>query len=215
MRDLFYKEFKLAIHPSIFIFLLFGFLLLIPSWPYFIAFGYIFISFMNTFFIGRSNQDVFFTASLPVRKKDIVRARFSAIATAEVLQIIVAIPFAYLNTIINPYGNQAGMNPNIAFFGLVFVMYAIFNVIFLPWFYKTAYKVGVPMLVAVLATLVFVGIVEFTVHVIPFLMTNINAFGTNQLASQFVVLITGILIFILATGLASVKAVKNFEKVDL
>lgn len=215
MRDLFYKEFKLAIHPSIFLFLFFGVLLLIPSWPYFIAFGYIFISFMNTFFIGRSNHDVFFTASLPVRKKDIVRARFCAIATAEVLQLIVAIPFAYLNTIINPYGNVVGMNPNVAFFGLVFVMYAIFNAIFLPWFYKTAYKIGIPILVAVIAVTVYVCAVEFVVHVIPFVMINVNAFGINQLSSQLLVLIAGILIFVLATWLSSIKAAKNFEKVDL
>ena len=39
MNNLLYKEFRLGIHPSIYIFLSFGVLLLIPSWPFFIAFG--------------------------------------------------------------------------------------------------------------------------------------------------------------------------------
>lgn len=122
-----------------------GILLLIPSWPYFIAFGYIFIGFMSTFFIGRSNQDVFFTVSLPVRKRDTVRARFYAISAIEFMQIAAAIPFAILSSMINIHGNNAGMNPNIAFFGFVFVLYSVFNAVFLPMFYKTAHKVGAPV----------------------------------------------------------------------
>ncbi|MEI6100603.1 MAG: ABC-2 transporter permease [Eubacteriales bacterium] len=215
MKDLLYKEFKLAVHPSTYLFLCFSSFLLIPSWPYFIAFGYIFMGFMNTFFIGRTNQDIFFTASLPVRKKDVVRARILSIAIFEMLQVAAAIPFAILNTMIYPQGNMAGMNTNFAFFGFALIMYAIFNGIFFPMFYKSAYKVGIPILVGVIASSVFAVAVEFGVHTVPFLITNLNAKGAGHLESQLPVLAAGIVLFCLSTWLSCRKAESNFEKVDL
>ncbi len=215
MKNLLYKEFKLAVHPSMFIFLLCGSFLLIPSWPYFIAFGYLFIGFMNTFFLDRANRDVFFTACLPVRKIDTVRAKVCVIAAFELLQVVVAVPFAFLNSRINPHGNAAGMNPNVAFFGCVLMMYAVFNAAFIPKHYKTAYKIGGPMLWGILAVLAFDGAVEFAVHAVPWLNMNMNAFGAARLPNQLLVLTAGIILFALATWLAAKKASRNFEKVDL
>lgn len=215
MKDLLYKEFKLSLHPTMFFFLAFGLLLLIPSWPYFIAFGYLFLALMNTFFIGRGDQDIFFTASLPIRKRDVVRARVYSTAVFELLMILAAIPFAVLYAGIYPQGNLAGMNPNFAFFGFVFMMYAIFNAVFFPVFYKTAYEVGKSVFLGVLVSTLFIGAVETAVHTVPYFITNINAMGANRFMSQLPVLVAGIVIFALATWLALRKAAKNFEKVDL
>jgi hypothetical protein len=216
MKDLLYKEFRLAIHPSMFIFMLFGVLLLIPSWPYFIAFGYIFIAFMNIYIMGRSNQDIFFTACLPVRKRDTVKARVYSSAAYELIQIVLAVPFAVINaTLINPSGNAAGMNPNFAFFGCVFVMYGLFNVIMIPGFYKTAYKVGAPMILGTIGAVLFAGAVEAAVHLVPVLNTSINAIGTGHLGAQLIVLAGGILLFFGLTWLGYHRAALNFEKVDL
>ena len=215
MKDLLYKEFKLALHPIVFIFLIFGILLLIPSWPYFIAFGYIFIGFTNTFFICRANQDIFFTVSLPVRKRDTVRARIYAIATVELLQIIAAIPFAIISSMINTKGNMAGINPNFAFFGFVFIMYAIFNIAFLPRFYKTAYNIGGPMVLAVIVVLTYIVVIEFAVHFFPYLKINLNTPGASHLISQLTVLIVGMGIYALTTAIVYKLSAKNFEKVDL
>ena len=215
MKNLIYKELRLSVHPSVYMFLCFSSFLLIPSWPYFIAFGYIFMGFMNTFFLGRTNQDIFFTTSLPVRKKDVVRARVLSIAMFEVLQVAAAIPFAIMSSMIYPHGNMAGMNPNFAFFGFVLIMYAIFNCVFFPLFYKSAYKVGISVLVGVIASTVFVIAVEFAIRAVPLFAANLNARGAGHLESQLVVLVAGIGIFALATWLASRRAANNFEKVDL
>ena len=214
MKDLLYKEFKLAVHPSMFIFLTFGALLLIPSWLFFIAFGYIFIGFMNMFFIGRGDQDFLFTVSLPIRKRDVVRARFYALSILEVLMILASVPFAIIHGILFDFGNMA-MNLNFAFFGFVFVMYAVFNAVFFPMFYKTAYKAGVPVFLGVLAASAFAIAVEFAVHAVPVLTTTLNAMGAGHLESQLPVLIAGIGLFALLTWLAFKKSAKNFEKVDL
>ena len=214
MKDLFYKEFKLWWHPAWFLFLLFGSFLLIPSWPYFIAFWYIFIAFNVVFIAERSNHDVFFTVSLPVRKRDAVRARVCFVAFIELLQIVVAIPFAVINNAIYLQGNQAGMNTNFAFFGLIFIMYAVFNLAFLPMFYKTAYKAA-PMIWAILSVIVYAVAVDLAVVLIPVLRTNLDGLGASHLASQLPVLIAGIVLFALLTLFAYRVSANRFEKVDL
>jgi hypothetical protein len=198
-----------------FMFLFFGVLLLIPSWPFFIAFGYLLIGFMNTFFLGRSNQDIFFTACLPVRKTDIARVRVLSIAAFELMQLIAAIPFAYLNTLVNPTGNQAGMNPNFAFFGFVLAMYSFFNFVFLPWFYRTGYKVGVPLLFGSLAFMFTGAAIETVIHSVPALLDTIGAIGAGHLGSQLIVLTAGLVCFVGLTWLACRRSAKNFDRVDL
>ena len=69
-------------------------------------------------------------------KEDVVKARTYTITAIELTHIVIAIPFAMISCLINPQGNAVGIDANFAFFGSVFVMYAIFNVIFLPMFYK-------------------------------------------------------------------------------
>lgn len=214
MKDLLDKEFKLWWHPAWFLFLLFGSFLLIPAWPFFIAFMYIFMAFNVVFIAERSNHDVFFTVSLPVRKSDVVRVRVCFVAFIELLQIIVAIPFAVINNATYLQGNQAGMNTNFAFFGFIFVMYAVFNLVFLPLYYKTAYK-ATPMLWAILAVIVYIVAVDVAVIFIPVLRTNLDGLGASHLASQLPVLIAGIILFALLTLLAYRISANRFEKVDL
>ena len=214
MKDLLYKEFRLWWYPGLFFFLLAGLLLLIPTWPFFIAFWYIFIGFSISFAAGKENQDVFFTVSLPVRKRDVIRARVYAVAIIELLQIVAGIPFAIINNLLYLHGNSAGMNTNFAFFGVTFLSYAIFNLIFLPGFYKTAYKV-ISMLWAIITAVVCGAAINVVIMLIPVLRTNLNGLGATHFASQFSVLIAGIVFFILLTFLAYRMSANRFEKVDL
>jgi hypothetical protein len=215
MKNLLYKEFKVSIYPQTLFFLLCGALLLIPSWPFFIAFGYLFISFMNLFSFARANNDLLFTMSLPVRKRDTVLARTCSIAILELLQIAVSVPFAIINSICYTQGNMAGMNTNFAFFGFVFIIYAIFNIIFLPGFYKTAYKFGIPMMLAILAAIGFGLGVELAVGMIPELKASIGGLGASRIGNQLPVLFGGIILFTLLTLIAYRVSAKRFEKVDV
>lgn len=216
MKDLLYKEFKLFWNPALNFILLAGVLLLIPQWPYPIAFEYIiFVGFVTAFFTARSDQDVFFSVSLPIRKRDTVLARVCTIAVLELLQIIAAIPFAVINNAIYLKGNVVGMNTNFAFFGSIFIMYAIFNLIFLPGFYKTAYNVGIPMLIGIIVANVYIAVVDTAVLFVPILKTNLNGLGASHFASQLSVLLSGIVLFTLLTMLAYRISANRFEKVDV
>jgi len=213
MKNLLYKEFKLAISPLFLLISLLGALVLIPMWPYFIALMYFFfITVPNIFNISKAQNDIGFSVMLPVRKRDVVKSRILSIAAIELLHILVAVIFAIIN--INMYSTENFLlDPNIAFFGFALIMFAIFNIIFFPMFYKTAYKLGIPIFVALIFALIFITAVELLVQIVP---AAAKAFdGTKNMASQLPILAAGIVIFALANILAYKISAKRFEKIDL
>ena len=211
MRNLLYKEFHLIINPLFYLVLLFGGLLLIPQWAYFIATMYFFfITVPNVFSIGKSQNDIGFSAMLPVRRADIVKARMASLVVLEVLQILATAIFAVINLAIYPFDNFL-MNTNAAFIGSVFIMYAIFNLVFFPMFYKTAYKVGIPIIAAMTAAVLFAAAVEFLTAIPPLNVLH----GREINAAQIFTLAGGVVVFIVLSFAAFRLSVKKFESIDL
>ena len=212
MKNMLYKEFRLTISPLIYLFLLFGALLLIPQWPYLIALMYLFfMAVPNIFSMAKAQGDIDFSASLPVRRGDIVRARILSIVILEVLQVIIAAIFAVINLSIYPQGNFL-MDTNAAFLGIAFMMYGIHNVILFPMFYKTAYKIGVPTIAAITVSVLFAVAVETAVQLVPFLRV---LDGTLNTWVHYATLLGGIIIFVLLNLLAAKISVKRFERVNI
>jgi hypothetical protein len=194
-----------------------GMMLMIPSYPYYVAFVYTCLSIFFIFLSARENKDIFYTASLPVRKSDVVKSRVLTVAIIELLQLTIGIPFAIIGARINPNptGNQAGIEANPAFFGLVLIMFALFNLIFLPLFYKTSIKLSAPLIFASIAVTVYVVAAEVAVQMVPFLKTHLDTNDPAMALYQGPVLIAGMLIFALSLWLSYRKSAANFEKVDL
>ncbi len=217
MKDLLYKELKLARHPTLFIFPFLGTLLLIPAYPYYVAFAYTCLSIFFVFLKGNETKDILFTVSLPIRKRDAVKARFWFIAIIELFQILVAVPFAILSIAINPNGggNVVGIEANFAFFGLVFLMYALFNAIYLPMFYRTAYKVGVPLCVAGAAITLYVVAAEVLVQFVPALKESLDTTDPSRMLAQLPILVAGVAVYALSYWWTYRRSATLFEKVDL
>lgn len=212
MKNMLYKEFRLTLHPLFYLALLFGALLLIPQWPYFIALMYFFfIVVPNIFTTSKAQGDLDFSASLPVRRGDIVKARLLSIVILELLQIVVAAVFASINAALYPMGNFL-MDTNAAFIGFVFIMYGIHNVILFPMFYKTAYKIAAPTFAAIIVSVLFAGAVETAVQIIPAVRVLDGSLSTW---THYVVLIVGMVIFVLLNVMAAKISVKRFESVNL
>jgi hypothetical protein len=120
-----------------------------------------------------------------------------------------------LRNAIIPGPNLAGMDANIAFLGLVIVMFGIFNVVFLPMFYKTAYKTGVPYLISCVAMILFVGIAEAVIHLVPAWNAALDNTNMAYFPQQLAVFLIGILVFAVITAAAYIESAKEFEKLDL
>ena len=217
MKDLLVKEFRLARHPTLFIFPFLGLMLMIPAYPYFVAFIYTCLSVFFIFLQGRENRDIPFTVSLPVNKRDVVKARCWFIAIIEVFEILVAVPFAIIGIKINPNpeGNPVGMEANVAFFGFVFILYALYNLIFLPIFYKTAYRAGIALLIASTAISLYIVAIEGSIRFIPTLKSFLDTSAPAAQIAQLPILVAGIVIFAASTYLAFRMSASRFDKVDM
>lgn len=215
MNNLIYKEFKLAVHPTSYIFLGLSLMLLIPNYPYYVVFFYQTLGIFFTFLNGNTTNDVFFTALLPIRKRDAVKARLVTVVIFELLQLLVSIPVALLRNLLIPAENAAGMEANLALFGLVLAMFGVFNRVFLPAFYKTAYKTGTPFLLACAAMTGFVVVAEALIQLIPDLRAALDTTHPAYLLPQGGVFVAGLALFALLTAGAYAQAVKRFEQLDL
>ena len=214
MINLLRKEFKLSVHPTTFIFLSFGLMLLIPNYPYYVAFFYQTLAIFFMFMDGNATNDIFFTTLLPIRKVDAVKARVLTVIIIEILQLLISIPFAFLRYSILPAENLVGMEANAAFFGFSLLMFAVFNLIFLPLFYKTAYKPGKPFLIASITMTLAVGILEAMVHLIPG-WNILDTINSAYLPQQIIALMVGIIGFAGITWLAYQRSARNFLQIDL
>lgn len=213
MKNLLFKELKLSIHPVVYFMPFLVVLLLIPEYPYFIAFMYVFITIPIIFTVCKEHKDIYFAVLLPVRKRDIVKARFMAVIAIELMQLLIAVPFAIINKVLYPQGNSVMLDVSMALFGFVFIIYAIFNAIFLPGFYKTANKMVLPVTLAVAAAFVFGVLVEFAVQAVPFFKLHFDTVG--MLLGQAAILVLGIGIYIVSNHLAYGKAAGYFDKIDV
>lgn len=134
---IFCKDLRLAAHPMMYVFALFGVMLLIPSYPYTVVFFYGLLGIFFTFLNGRENKDVYYCAVLPVTKREQVCARTWLVVAVELTELVLAVPFAVLSVRINPNGtNLAGIDANVALFGAVLLIFGVFNAVFLPAFYN-------------------------------------------------------------------------------
>ena len=214
MRSLLYKEFKLAVNPFSYLVPLLGLLLLIPDYPYFIALMYVFfITIPTTFSVGKDQRDIQFSVLLPVRKRDIVKARYISIIVIEMIHIVLAVIFGIINTKLYPQGNSWLMDINTAFFGIAFMMFGVFNTIFLAMFYRTAYKVAMPVFVAMTVTVIFIVCIEFLIQSIPVLKMYLD--GIGNMVGQLPVLAAGILMFAVSNVISYKQSAKSFEKLDI
>ncbi len=113
-----------------------------------------------------------------------------------------------ISSYIRPHGgNEAGIDANVALLGMGFLIYAVFNGLFLPSFYKSGYKIGGAFLKASVGVFVLVGVDVF----IPHIITWLDGYDVKQ----WIVLVACIVIYGVITLLACKKAERNYEKVDL
>lgn len=215
MKNLIYKELRLSINPLFYLFALLASLILIPNWVYFIAVSYLlYIAIPNIFTLSKAQNDIAFSVLLPVRKRDVVGARIISIALLEVLQLVVAGFFCWLNSILYSHENFL-LNANAAFIGFCFMMFGIFNLIFFPMFYRTANKVGIPAVAGIIAATLFAGGVEVFAVLVPWAKAAFDTPDPSTVIWKIGTLVVGIIVFVMLTYLAYRAAAKRFERIDL
>lgn len=213
MSELLYKELRLAIHPSLYIFMCMGALVLIPAYPYGVVFFFGCLGLFQSFMFDRETRDVFYTALLPRPKRDVVKGKLLLAVFSQLVQLALSLPFAFLRTLYLPNGNPVGMEPNAAWYGCGLMIYGIFNFVFFTQFYKTAYKAGVAFLTALVPTTLGIIAMEAVVH-FPGLEW-LDGMDSASLLRQLPILLAGAAVYAGTWLWTCAVAARRFEQVDL
>ena len=217
MYNLVMKDLKLGVHPMFFIMpLILGALMLVPGWIYFIVILYFcWITIPNIFGGYRTQNDLMFTSMMPVTRSDMVKARVLVIVILELLHLVSAMIFGMINLRLYPNLPHYFFAPHMGFWGLCFVMLAIFNIIFISMYYKTAYKYGGAAWASISAAMLFAGVAQWLGVQNSFVSDTFNGSGAHNMTLQISILIAGIVIFIAFNMIAYRIAIRRFLKVEI
>ena len=233
MKALLYKEFKLAMHPICYIFIiLFPFMMLIPSYPIGVGFIYI-LSCYPILFLGankgQQSNDLLYSTLLPVRKKDIVLARIFTVIIIQVAYMLLMSalwPLAYFiqNSIqVSATESGAGTQPEIPGIGLngfvsilaiAVIGFAIADLIFFPIYYKNGKSIVMSTLLTILGFMVYLGVFTIAIPYIPGCEGYSNLLEGSGIGVQFAILGGAIVISALLHYLVYRISSKRLEQVD-
>ena len=217
MRNLLIKECRLSAHILSYLFILFGLMALIPGYPITLGAFFVCLGLFQTFQAARENNDILFTALLPVAKTDVVRARYAFVVAIELVSfaLMFALTIVRMTALADApvYVDNAMMNANQVFLAWVLIIFALFNAIFVGGFFKTAYKFGRPFVAFIIVCFVLETLAE-ALHFFPGLAW-LNATATMGNGPMWGFLAAAAVVFVLITWSSIRNACITFEKIDL
>ena len=210
---LLYKEMRLVAHPTSIVFAFLGCLVLVPSYPYSVVFMFGCLAPYITFVNARETNDVWYTAVLPITKRESVLGKCLLVVFFQLFQLLFSVPFAILRDAMNMANNPVGLDATIAWYGFGFFLYAVFDLLFLTAFYKSGYKAGKAFILAAIPMVILMAAIEAAAH-IPALVW-MDSRQPEHLLMQLPILLVGIVSYGALVPLAYRISAKRFEKVDL
>ena len=216
MKKLLYKEMKLSANPLSYCFIAFSAMTMIPRYPILVSSFFICLGIFHTYQQIREYDDITYTVMLPVKKRDVVTAKYLFVLFIESMAFILytlltIIRMKVLGTAA-PYAANQLMNANAAYLGYAMIVFAAFNSIFLAGFFKTAYKIGKPFLMFCIVNFIIISVGEI-LHHIPGLRSLNDP--SNLSIAQLVLFAIGVTVFLLCTCLSYQTSRKDFELIDL
>ncbi len=211
------KEMRLSALLVTYIFTGFGFMTMLPGYPILCGVFFITLGIYQSYQSAREAGDILYSTLLPTAKKDVVKGKYQFTILIE----LTGFAFMVIMTILRMtvladalvYRQNAMMNANPFYLGMALFVFGLFNVIFVGGFFRTAYKLGKPFVIYIIAGFLTIGAAE-ALHHFPGL-EPLNAFGFEHFGLQSSLLLGGAVLYIVMTYLSYKKACADFEKIDL
>lgn len=217
MKALLKKEMRLSASILSYLFLGFALMALLPGYPILCGVFFITLGIFQSFQSAREANDIVYSALLPIAKRDVVKGKYLFSIFIELtgflgMAVLTIIRMSALSDS-QVYRQNALMNANPFFLGMALLIFGMFNLIFIGGFFRTAYKFAKPFVTYIVVCFLLIGVAE-ALHHVPGLEA-INAFGFDHIVLQLTLLLGGVLIYILLTGISYHMACASFEKIDL
>ena len=217
MKALLKKEMRLSASILSYLFLGFALMALLPGYPILCGVFFITLGIFQSFQSAREANDIVYSALLPIAKRDVVKGKYLFSIFIELtgflgMAVLTIIRMSALSD--SPvYRQNALMNANPFFLGMALLIFGMFNLIFIGGFFRTAYKFAKPFVTYIIVCFLLIVVAE-ALHHVPGLEA-INAFGFDHIVLQLTLLLGGVLIYILLTGISYHMACVSFEEIDL
>lgn len=211
MNNLIYKELKISINKFFFILpVLLGLLMFIPNWIFTIVFMYFFwISISQIYSAYIVKRDHSFNAMLPVSKKEIVLSKIYTLFILEGVHLFTALIFGIIHNLI--YGQwNFFFDINVAFFGLMILLFAIFNIVFLPMYFKTGYYFGKPVIYGIVVTMIYAFIIEYSVVRYQWFRDIFE----GDISTQIIILVIGVIVSVVLSYITIKRSIYNYENIS-
>ena len=232
MKYLLYKEFKLSVHPLTYFFMaVMAMVCLTPSLPAFIPLVY-FAPCYTFLFIGMNKttttNELFYTCNLPIRRKDVVTARICSTTVLQLVELVLVFPilslsmFGFIKNMPVDKMTEAltsfvtvDITQGIYLAAVYLICYAVLDLIYLPWFYKTGKSIIANMFVSIIAVVAVGALLTIVPHYIP-AFNDALKIGTEQsnYFLQIGILVAAIALWIGSKFLVRFLCVKNLTKLD-
>jgi len=215
MNKLIKKEFTFSGQPISYYFLVFSVMTFLPGYPILCGSFFMCLGIFFSFQAAREGNDALFTALLPVRKADAVKARFIWVCALQMISFVLNAVFTVIRMALlsgaQVYIQNAMMNANIYYLGFVLLIFTVFNGVFVRGFWKDAISLGKPFLISSILTFLIITVAE-ALHHIP----GLEFFNASQVTlAQCAFLIVCAAVYAATTLLSCQASQKSFESVQL
>ncbi len=217
MKNLLYKEFFLSTPLITYLFLIFTVMTFIPGYPILCGIFFVCMGIFQGYQAARENSDILYSILLPVKKTDIVKAKYLSAAILQMTAFLMCSIFTFIRMFfLNDkavYLSNVMMNANPVFLSFVLMIFASFNIIFIGGFFRNAYSIGKP----------FAGFtaVNFTIILVAETLHHLPALGWLNIADgtfvpgHYIILLTAFILYTCLTAISCRVSGKRFENTDL
>ena len=209
------KEWKLCMHPTGYIMLLCTALILVPGYPYGVSCFYMGLVIYFICLTARENHDAAYTLTLPVSRRDAVRARILFCAVLEAVDLLLMGVFILIKNVTGNIPNPAGLDAGVALIGEGMIIFAIFNIIFFPMYFSDINKPGKAFLFAAAAVFLWIILEVVGTYTVPFLRDMLDQPDPRYMGDKLLFTLGGLALFLSGTALSIQRSVRKFEEQDL
>ena len=209
------KEWKLCMHPMGYIMLMCAVLVLVPGYPYGVTCFYMGLAIFFICLTARENHDAAFTLTLPVSRRDAVKARILFCGALEVIDILLIGLFVLVKKAIGSQPNPAGLDAGLALIGEALVIFALFNMVFFPIYYRDINKPGKAFLFATVAVFLWITVEAVGTYMIPFFRDILDQPDPRYMSDKALFTLGGLALFLAGTAWSTQTSAKHFEELDL
>ena len=209
------KEWKLCMHPMGYFMLMCAALILVPGYPYGVSCFYMGLAIFFICLTARENHDAAYTLMLPVSRRDAVRGRILFCSVLEVLDLVLIAVFILVKKAIGDTPNPAGLDAGVALVGDAMIIFAIFNLVFFPNYYKDINKPGKAFSFAAIAVFLWIVLEIAGTYAVPFFRDVLDRPDPAYMSDKLLFAFGALALFVAGTAWSIQISTKKFEAVDL